>query len=249
MSDKKFTHNEMCEIACKWLTRARNQHDASKTAPACKNAFSELKTYMYKGEIVDSIGFRGSVCPTVSILVESKVSISDFKADAKKPWRANPETGVGDFRYYIVPEGMITVEDLPPKWGLIYVNAKGKCSVQCGHVVEELRGYDDPGKAEAIESWRFECNKDAELSLSLSVISKFKGVKDVVGIQKENSRLTMREQDARIKLRDKTQEASHNKYRVERQAYLLEKLVGVEKLAEIEELSFFDDFWSGYRER
>ena len=36
------------------------------------------------------------------------------------PYRQQPEEGVGAFRYYCSPEGLITEVDLPDKWGLLW---------------------------------------------------------------------------------------------------------------------------------
>ena len=47
-----------------------------------------------------------------TVLIEVKVSRSDFLADAKKSFRQQPEEGVGAFRYYCSPEGLITEVDL-----------------------------------------------------------------------------------------------------------------------------------------
>ena len=55
-----------------------------------------------------------------TVLIEVKVSRSDFLADAKKSFRQQPEEGVGAFRYYCSPEGLITEVDLPDKWGLLW---------------------------------------------------------------------------------------------------------------------------------
>ena len=70
-----------------------------------------------------------------SILVECKLTRSDFLADAKKSFRKNPRTGMGRRRYYLCPPDIIEVKDLPPRWGLLWVAR--------GHVVtkREARGY------------------------------------------------------------------------------------------------------------
>ena len=47
-----------------------------------------------------------------------------FLADRSKPHRLNPEMGMGKYRYYICPTGLIKPEELPEKWGLIYVSEK-----------------------------------------------------------------------------------------------------------------------------
>jgi hypothetical protein len=69
-------------------------------------------------EIVDLIAFR-SGC---SLMIESKVSRADFKVDAKKPERQ--AGGVGTYRFYITPMGLIAPDELPKGWGLLYVDGK-----------------------------------------------------------------------------------------------------------------------------
>ncbi len=61
-----------------------------------------------------------------SIVVEVKVSRSDFLADKKKPWRANPKQGIGDFRVYLAPEGLLKIEDIPYGWQLWEIYGKNK---------------------------------------------------------------------------------------------------------------------------
>lgn len=56
-----------------------------------------------------------------TFLVETKVTRQDFKNDAHKESRIYPERGVGRYRYYACPEGLIAPEELPERWGLIYV--------------------------------------------------------------------------------------------------------------------------------
>lgn len=68
----------------------------------------------------DAIGWRGEV----SILVEVKVSRSDFLSDAKKSFRQHPEEGMGDWRFYMCPPDVIQVSDLPEGWGLLWVSGK-----------------------------------------------------------------------------------------------------------------------------
>lgn len=79
-------------------------------------------------EIIDAIGFR-DLC---SILIESKVSRSDFLADRKKPERQKGAKGLGTYRFYICPVGLIDPQEvLPLGWGLLYSNGK--------KVVEEFK--------------------------------------------------------------------------------------------------------------
>ena len=54
-----------------------------------------------------------------SHLIEVKTSVADFKADSKKPHRIRPETGVGDYRWYLVPEAIKDRVDAPAQWGIL----------------------------------------------------------------------------------------------------------------------------------
>jgi hypothetical protein len=65
----------------------------------------------------DVIGWAAG---TGSILIECKVSRSDFIRDAKKTVRKNPRAGMGRHRYYLCPAEVIRIADLPPKWGLLW---------------------------------------------------------------------------------------------------------------------------------
>lgn len=61
-----------------------------------------------------------------SILLEVKTSRSDFLADKKKPWRANPQRGIGDFRAYLTPKGLLCPEEVPYGWMLWEVQGVNK---------------------------------------------------------------------------------------------------------------------------
>ncbi len=72
--------------------------------------------YCATGEVPDVLGWKAS-CQ--SVLVECKVSRSDFLADAHKACRLRPEEGLGSKRLYIAPGGMIAPGELPKHWGLL----------------------------------------------------------------------------------------------------------------------------------
>ena len=111
-----MTHDQLVQIAKRWLSKVRK----------CGVVIAELKSYT--AEIPDVIGFRDGG----SILIECKLSRADFLADAKKPFRTDPGQGMGTYRFYLCPTGIITIEDLPDKWGLLWVDEKGKCHMQRG---------------------------------------------------------------------------------------------------------------------
>lgn len=100
------THREGCEIAANYLRGRMN----------CGAVFIEPNSFDNK-ESPDAIGFRSGGC---SVLMEVKVSRADFLTDKKKPHRMDPTTGMGAYRFYVCPQDVIRVEDLPPKWGLFY---------------------------------------------------------------------------------------------------------------------------------
>src|SRR5260370_40956712 len=80
----------------------------------------------------DVIGFAPEAG---SVLIECKLTPSDFLRDATKVVRRNPRAGMGQRRYYLCPPDVIQVKDLPPKWGLLWA-ARGQVTVQ-----REARGH------------------------------------------------------------------------------------------------------------
>lgn len=60
-----------------------------------------------------------------SILIECKVSKADFIKDIKKrksePWKMYD---IGKYRYYLVPKGLIILDELPRGWGLLELRGK-----------------------------------------------------------------------------------------------------------------------------
>jgi hypothetical protein len=73
------------------------------------------------GEMPDAIGWK-KACH--SVLVECKASRADFLADRDKPFRQNPESGVGCERFCLAPHGLIRSEELPAGWGLLAVTGR-----------------------------------------------------------------------------------------------------------------------------
>lgn len=97
-------HAQLVERAVHWL-RSRYR---------CGIVLSEQ--YCATGEVPDAIGWKG-FCR--SVVVECKISRNDFLADAGKPFRRNPEEGLGSERYYLALAGLIKREELPAGWGLL----------------------------------------------------------------------------------------------------------------------------------
>jgi hypothetical protein len=98
-----MTHAGLVEMAEAWLRRSR-----------CGIVLSEQGCS--SGEMPDAIGWKGK---NHSIMVECKISRSDFLSDATKPWRKDPEIALGCERYYAAPKGMLTASEMPEGWGLL----------------------------------------------------------------------------------------------------------------------------------
>jgi len=71
------------------------------------------------GEMPDAIGWKRA-CH--SVVVECKVSRSDFLADREKPFRQKPAMAVGCERFYLAPKGLIASKELPKQWGLLEIS-------------------------------------------------------------------------------------------------------------------------------
>jgi len=96
-------HTTLVTLGAKWLRR---------------NGFGVVATELDAvdcRERPDVVGFRSSC----SAVIEVKVSRSDFFADRQKPERGSAP-GIGVYRFYLCPTGLVAVEDLPPRWGLLY---------------------------------------------------------------------------------------------------------------------------------
>jgi len=123
-SKSPIDHHSLCQEAAKWLLQAsvplgrRLGEHTSTTYARCDVALVELRSAA--AEQPDVLAWSGGV----SILIEVKTSRSDFAADAKKHFRQHPEFGMGRYRYYLAPSGVLAVNDMPDKWGLLEWDGK-----------------------------------------------------------------------------------------------------------------------------
>ena len=104
-----MNHVELVERAVKWL----------KNTFHCRVVLSELVAYTNSGETPDVIGWVNNR----SILVECKISKSDFYADKRKRSRINGMPALGHWRFYLSLPGIITSQ-IPDGWGLYEVHGK-----------------------------------------------------------------------------------------------------------------------------
>ena len=174
----KYTHDQLCDIAVSWLQRS-----FSAKGPGCNLAIKEIGAYS-PGEIADAWGFRYDRYVFGSVLVEVKVSRSDFLADANKPHRNGSELGVGTYRYYLCPEGVITLDELPHGWGLLWVNSRGHVKFMAGHV-----GLMLDGSTPLLPCWEHEVNKDRELMYLGHSLAKVSDLPSIVEMRRKNASL------------------------------------------------------------
>ena len=160
-----MTHDDITQIALKWLKRPE-----SNKGPGCQLALAEVGG-IFGGERCDAYGYRWGY-DSGSIVIETKVSRSDFLADAKKPHRNGEVLGMGDYRYYICPEGLIQIDDLPDRWGLLWVTKRGHVKVMAGHIcVRLMSGFGS--SRELVNLWRHEPNADMERGMMAHLLERF----------------------------------------------------------------------------
>src|SRR6266581_2287804 len=110
-----MTHSQLVQQAVIWLRAYR-----------CGVILSEQSCA--NGEMPDAIGWKRA-CH--SVLIECKISRSDFLADRDKPFRQKSELGLGCERFYLTPPRLLRAEELPVGWGLLEYG-KRKLRTQIG---------------------------------------------------------------------------------------------------------------------
>jgi hypothetical protein len=124
-----MSHDDLCALAvrwlrntgrCSWVVREPTWHSGGAT------------------EQPDAFGWSS---PNQTVLVECKATRSDFLADKSKWFRRYPAWGIGRFRYYLAPAGVIRPDDLPPRWGLI-VASGDRCRRQVKAAGQLVWGQD-----------------------------------------------------------------------------------------------------------
>lgn len=103
-------HDELVARAAKWL----------RSNCGCSVVLTELTAFTATGETPDAIGWRSNY----SVLVECKATRGDFLADRRKPFRGSAESGMGSYRFYLCPPGLIAPDEVPEGWGLLYAQER-----------------------------------------------------------------------------------------------------------------------------
>lgn len=117
MSATNSLHYDLCVRGAKWLRSRKNVEH-------CEGRWKYVAVEMCvcACENPDIWAFNG----WSTIVVEVKVSRSDYLNDAKKPWHqpGMEECLAGNYRYYLTPKGLLTKEDLPEGVGLLEWDGK-----------------------------------------------------------------------------------------------------------------------------
>lgn len=142
-----MTHQELVELAGKWLKK----HTQNILIPNCGTVITEMNSATLTGEIPDVIGW----CSWCSVLIEVKVSRKDFLRDKNKNFKKSLDLGMGEYKYYICPKGLIKESDLPENWGLIWVDSNKNIMIKK-------------------KSDKHNANLNSERSLLLSLIRRYK---------------------------------------------------------------------------
>lgn len=138
---RELTHALLVDKAVKWLRNSQQ----------CGVILREH--HSMTDEIPDAIGWRYGI----SILIECKVSRADFIADKKKPCRVHSHLGVGQYKYYMTPRGLLSLEELPYEWGLLETN---------GHRVWVMRKPEPPDEQPA-------CSMKNEIRMMWSELRRY----------------------------------------------------------------------------
>lgn len=203
-----MNHRELCEIGARFLKRPE-----SANGHGCHFTVIEASCY---GENPDVFGIRHGMHGNGvgTFLLEAKTSRSDFLADKNKPHRLHPESGMGKYRYYICPTGLIKPEELPEKWGLIYVSEKGICKVVAGVLsAPRIKHYCQWSKKNKSQldhkvveqnfiNMAFEDrNKQNELNLLTMALARLQDPEQILYMQRNYSRLEQKNADLTHELR------------------------------------------------
>lgn len=119
MSKTDSLHHQLCCLGAKYL---KSKKSAELYSSPNKYVAVELITLTAENpDVWATNGYR-------TTLIEVKTSHADFLADKKKWVRSEAaeiaDKCLGNYRYYLCPQGMISIDELPDKWGLLVFDGK-----------------------------------------------------------------------------------------------------------------------------
>ena len=119
MSKTNSLHYQLCCLGAKFLKSRKNAEPWEMP-----NKYIAVEIVSLTAENPDIWATNGYQ----TTLVEVKTSHSDFIADKKKWCRSSAaeiaDKQLGNYRYYLCPEGIINIDEVPEKWGLLVYDGK-----------------------------------------------------------------------------------------------------------------------------
>ena len=132
MSATNSLHYELCKLGAR-LIRSRKNPTLPYDRPCL---YSTVELVCMGAELTDIWGTTGDC----TVIIEVKTSRADFLADKRKYARSKVaeelKHQIGNYRYYLCPEGVIKDEDLPENWGLLVYDGKKVHRVKMATKVE-----------------------------------------------------------------------------------------------------------------
>ncbi|HHZ24246.1 TPA: hypothetical protein HH296_17785 [Xanthomonas vasicola pv. zeae] len=154
-----LSHAQLVDLGARWVRREGFGVVATEVvAVGCR-------------EQADVIGLRA----TCSAVIEAKASRADFLADWAKPHRHTG--GLGLYRFFACPEGLIDLAELTKGWGLLYATSR---SIRA---VVRPPGNIWPRRDAASAAWeafQHQSNDSAERSVFYSIARRLAGQAGVV---------------------------------------------------------------------
>jgi len=119
MKTKERLHHDTCVRVARLLKKG-----VKKGIPALPLQAVELSDVTTgTSEAPDIIAYRHNISDALCIVFEIKLSRADFLRDAKKVCRKKG-CGMGAQRYYVTSEELISPDEVPEGWGLLYLREK-----------------------------------------------------------------------------------------------------------------------------
>lgn len=115
MSNTNSLHYKLCELGAKYL-KSKISCESLKTP----NKYVAVELVSACPELTDVWATNGYD----STVLEIKVSHADFLKDKKKFSRINYKYSMGNYRYYLCPTNIISKDEVPKGWGLLYYDGK-----------------------------------------------------------------------------------------------------------------------------
>ena len=107
-------HEELLKTAAKFIKNKGLAHFGKSPYVVCN--------YNDAMEPIDVFGFGGSCTQVIKVITTHM----ELNLDLERAYRKCPKYGVGEFRSYLCPNGLLNKEDIPKNWGLLWCDNKGK---------------------------------------------------------------------------------------------------------------------------